>query len=195
MSDESDVAAAIQAALRIVDGADVPDDLRAVAFEKAYESLVVPASAGPQDQLARDAARGAASVGSEDGDLGRVAAKLRIAPSLVERVLDFDEDGVHLAVLRGRLARQKSAAIQQVATLVVAARQAAGLEEWTPLSAVRRETEVLGVEDRSNFAVHMKNLAGVRVRGSGRTGELKMNAVGYEAAADLVRQLARGGTE
>lgn len=194
MADETSVAAAIEAALRVVDGADVPEDLRAVAFEKAYESLAGAGPAPQQQQAASLVGLGDRPTARDESETAQVAVKLRIEQDLVERVLDFDEDGVHLMVPRSLLARQKSAAIHQVATLVVAGRQGAGREEWTPLSAVRRETETLGVEDRSNFAMHMKQLDGVRMRGSGRTGELKMNAVGFENAAELVRQFARLGS-
>jgi hypothetical protein len=193
VTSESEVAAAIRSALRIVEESDVPDDLRAVAFQRAYESLTVsaldsasrPAHVTNAREIELNAPSGASSAAS-------VAAKLRLEAELVERVLDFDEDGVHLIVPRSYLAKAKSTAIQQVAMVLVAARQAAGLEEWTPQSVIREETEVLGVEDRSNFAAHIKNLVGVRTRGSGRTGELKMNAVGYETAADFIRQLGKG---
>ena len=122
----------------------------------------------------------------------RVAAKLRVDERLLTRILDFDEDGVHILVPRRSLAKAKSEAVQQVALLVVGGRQASGIdpEGWTHQGVVREATEVLGVDDHSNFAAHMKRLTGVRARGSGRTGELKMNAVGFEAAGDLIKSLA-----
>jgi hypothetical protein len=183
------VAAAIEAALRIVEEAGVPDDLRGLAFEKAYDALTgsnAPAQA-PTDTgvgIAADSRAGR-------DEVGQVASRLRIDPGSVQRVVDFDDDGVHVIVPRSRLAKQKSTAIQQVATLVVAARQAVGREEWTPQSIVREETEALGVDDRSNFATHIRHAQGIRVRGSGRTGEIKMNAVGFEAAAELIKQLSQ----
>lgn len=192
MSTEEEVAAAVRAALRIVDEADVPDDLRSVVFEKAYSSLTVVADAAAQ-QTFSPSVEGArlADVGADNDEVARIASKLRVERRLVERVLEIDEDGAHIIVPRSRLAKQKSVAIQQVATLVVAARQAAGREEWTPQTAVRAETEALGVDDRSNFASHIKNVLGIRGRGSGRTGELRMNAVGFESAAELISQLAQ----
>jgi hypothetical protein len=107
-------------------------------------------------------------------------------------VLDFDEDGIHIMAPRSRFPKQKSAAIQQVATLLVGARQAAGLDdEWTSLTLVREATERLGVDDPSNFAAHIKRLEGIRSRGSGKSGELRMNSVGFEATAKLIRHLAQ----
>lgn len=195
-STEQEVAAAIQAALRIVEEAAVPDDLRSLAFEKAYEALTGTGTVtSPQQAPASGGEVGGGPLSqSPSNELERLATKLRVGRHLVERVLDFDDDGVHIAVPRSRLAKQKSSAIQEVATLIVSARQAAGVEEWTPQSLVRHETELLGVDDRSNFATHIRNIDGIRVRGSGRTGELKMNAVGFEAAAELIKQLSQEGS-
>jgi hypothetical protein len=190
---EQDVANAIQAALRVVDEAAVPDDLRALAFEKAFNSLTATVPQPSTETTSQGNAAESRS-GTEDSPVGRAAARLRVEPESIERVLDFDEDGVHIMAPRSRFPKQKSAAIQQVATLVVGTRQAAGLdEEWTPQGLVRDATERLGVEDPSNFATHMKKLEGIRARGSGKSGELRMNAVGFEAAGNLIRQLAQEG--
>lgn len=191
---EDEVAEAISASLRILEATSVPEDLRSLAFEKAFAALTASDPGVDGQGASRPAAHPGAKEDGQGSAIGRVASKLGLDPTLVDRVLDFDEDGVHITVPRSRFAKQKSAAIHQVASVVVAARQAAGLEEWTPQSVVRQATEALGVEDPSNFATYMKKLKGIRARGSGRSGELKMNAVGFEAAAVTIRQLAEEGT-
>jgi hypothetical protein len=124
--------------------------------------------------------------------MGRAAQKLHVDVDQLVRVVEFDRDGIHLLIRRSRLPKAKSEAIQQVALLVVAGRQAADIdpEGWTHQNHVREATEALGVDDRKNFATHLKRVEGLRSRGSGKTGELKATAVAYEAAADLIQQLA-----
>lgn len=190
MVDPQSLAEALRSARESVDAADLPEDLRVPAFEKALAALLPISSSTPSPgpDLGEDNRESDEVVSPA---ITRTAGKLRVGEGLVGRVLDFDEEGVHILVPRSRFPKPKSEAIQDVAILVVGGRQASGLDPdgWTHQSFVRHATEVLGVDDHSNFAAHMKKLAGVRSRGSGRTGELKMNAVGFEAAGDLIRRL------
>jgi hypothetical protein len=181
---------AIRSAHEAVDAAGVPQDLRVAAFEKAAGALL--AAAGPPGSSTEPGDPDTGTDPDPDSAVGRAAQKLHVEEAQVSRVLDFDEDGVHVLPRRSQFSSKKSEAIQQVALLVVAGRQAGGLdpEGWTHQGQVRDATEALGVDDRKNFAVHLKRLDGVRTRGSGRTGELKMNAVGFEAAGELLRRLA-----
>ncbi len=191
MTDIDAVANALRSAHEAVDAAGVPQDLRVAAFEKAATALLSPA--GPPASGTEPGGIGAPDPGADpDSAVGRAAQKLQVEEAQLSRVLDFDEDGVHVLLQRSRFSSKKSEAIQQVALLVVAGRQAGGLdpEGWTHQGQVRDATEALGVDDRKNFALHLKRLDGVRTRGSGRTGELKMNAVGFEAAGELLRRLA-----
>jgi hypothetical protein len=191
MTDIDAVTDALRSAHEAVDAAGVPQELRVAAFEKAAKALLSPA--GPPGPGTEPSGMGAPGTGADpDSAVGRAARKLHVEEVQVSRVLDFDEDGVHVLLQRSRFSSKKSEAIQQVALLVVAGRQAGGLdpEGWTHQGHVRDATEALGVDDRKNFALHLKRLDGVRTRGSGRTGELKMNAVGFEAAGELLRRLA-----
>jgi len=193
MTDIDAVTDALRSAHEAVDAAGVPQDLRVAAFEKAATALLSPA--GPPGPGTEPGGMGAPDPGTgadPDSAVGRAAQKLHVEEEQLSRVLDFDEDGVHVLLRRSRFSSKKSEAIQQVALLVVAGRQAGGLdpEGWTHQGQVRDATEALGVDDRKNFALHLKRLDGVRTRGSGRTGELKMNAVGFEAAGELLRRLA-----
>jgi hypothetical protein len=191
MTDIDAVTDALRSAHEAVDAAGVPQELRVAAFEKAATALLSPV--GPPGPGTEPRGMGAPGTGADsDSAVGRAARKLQVEEVQLSRVLDFDEDGVHVLLQRSRFSSKKSEAIQQVALLVVAGRQAGGLdpEGWTHQGQVRDATEALGVDDRKNFALHLKRLDGVRTRGSGRTGELKMNAVGFEAAGELLRRLA-----
>ncbi|MEA2640054.1 MAG: hypothetical protein QOF51_1448 [Chloroflexota bacterium] len=180
----------VQAAVRVVEDAEVPPELKRVAFESAVRLLGGAAPpAEVEEPKASPSRAGPTSATTDVAD--RVAERLRVDREDVLRVLDFDADGVHVMAPRSRFGRQKSLATQQLAWLVVAARQASGMDpDWTSQQHLREAAEQLGVADPSNFALHMKRLEGVRTRGSGRSGEVRMNAVGYEKAAVLIRQLA-----
>lgn len=193
---EAEVTETMEQALRVIGAAGVPENLQETAFERALD-LLTGASAAPQagSVAAAPKARAMAAPGSEQptGDLAaRVAGRIGAEAADVGRVLDFDEQGVHLMAPRSRFSRSKASATQEVALLVVAARQGAGLDEdWTSQQYVRDAAERLGVEDPSNFAAHLKRLQGVRTKGSGKAGEIRMNAVGFEAAGELITALAR----
>jgi hypothetical protein len=191
MTNFDSVSSALRLAHEAVDAAEVPEDLRVAAFEKAAAVLLPSAAAAPPAQ-ARVATPSASPSSGEASAAERAAKKLHVEERQLDRVLEFDPDGVHLLVQRSKLPRAKSEAIQQVALLVVAGRQAAGMdpEGWTHQSHVRDATEALGVDDRKNFATHLKRVDGLRNRGSGKTGELKANAVGFEAAARLIQQIS-----
>ena len=190
MTDSESLAKAFRSARDAVDAADLPADLRVAAFEKALATLLGDAPvSGPADPAGNG---GSENPGEVAPAAKKVAARLRVDEHQVTRVLEFEDDAVHILVPRSSLPKAKSEAIQQVALLVAAGRQASGIdaEGWTHQRHIREATEVLGVDDHSNFAAHMKKLNGVRSQGSGKTGELKMNAVGFEAAGDLIRRLA-----
>jgi hypothetical protein len=182
----------LRTVLKAIDEAGVPAALQPTAFGKLLDRMLGPPPAsGPSAHTSSLSPRAIGASDQADGEpsLATAASRLRVDASTLARVLDFDEDGPHIMARRSQFDAKKSAATQEVARLVVGARQAAGLEEWTPLALVREACADLGVEDRSNFATHIKNLDGVRQRGTGKTGELKMNAVGFEQTKALVERL------
>jgi hypothetical protein len=125
--------------------------------------------------------------------MATLSAKLGVDIATAERVFDIDEDGLHVVLAPSKLHGTTSVAIQQLARLVVAGRQAAGLDDdWTATSAIRSVCEDRGKHDSANFATHVKKLDGdgFRLKGAGRSRELKANAAGFEATGLLVKQLA-----
>lgn len=107
-------------------------------------------------------------------------------------MFDVDDDGVHLTLPRSALNEKKRFAMQEVARLVMAGRQAIELEEFTPSKVIRDACDGRGVLDAGNFAAALSALDGhgMRLRGSGASREGKLNAAGFEAAgADIERIL------
>ncbi len=103
---------------------------------------------------------------------------------------DVDEDGVHLTIKRDSLSDTKKFAQQEVAYLLVAGRQAVGLEDWTPTKTVIDATHDRGVHDTNvSKAVSALDGEGFRFRGPNSKREMKINAVGYTKASEIVKRL------
>lgn len=183
---------ALKDALEALDAAQVPEDLREVAFARALDNLIgTPARTAGTDTSVAEGSAGGPS-GEADGPVANIASRLNIDVSTASRVFDVDEDGVHLVVPRGRFETSKLAATRQVAQLVVAARRAAGLDqEWTSAEHVRRTADDKGVLDSPNFAKALADLdgQGMRIRGERQNREIKINDAGFEAAGKVAEQL------
>lgn len=105
-------------------------------------------------------------------------------------VYDVDEDGVHLTVKRAALSDPRKSAQQEVAYLLVAGRQAAGLEEWTPVAVVLDATHDRGVHDTNvSKAISALDGDGFRFRKVRGKREIKMNAVGFSKASEIVKRI------
>jgi len=123
-------------------------------------------------------------------DVGKIAAKLELDPDMVGRVYDVDEDGVHLTVKRDSLSETKKFAQQEITYLLVGGRQAVGLEDWTPTKTVLDATHDRGVHDTNvSKAVSALDGDGFRFRGSSGKREMKINAVGYTKASEIVKRI------
>jgi hypothetical protein len=180
---------ALRAAVRAVDEADVPGDLRPAAFDIAARALLAGKPEEPAQNLGRPLGDGRGRA-DESSSTAAISRRLRVGDDLVTRVFDVDEDGVHLLPSRNRFDSTKRGAMQEVARLMVAARQALGLEEWTPVDVVRAACDERGVLDPTNFGKALTGMGeGFRLRGPTRKREIKANNVGYEAAGELVKRL------
>jgi hypothetical protein len=181
----------LQDAVAAVDTANVPSDLRASAFRVAAERL--DGSVGDATKLTSKSADTPLTATTTENRLSNIATKLGLQTGDVAKVFDVDDDGVHLVVARSRLDNSKRTAMQEVLQLVVAARQALG-EEWTAAADVRAVADDRGVLNAPNWAAAIKALdgAGFRFRGSTQAREVKINHVGYEAAAKLASRLISG---
>jgi hypothetical protein len=179
----------LAAAVRDVDDADVPRELREVAFAKAVDLR----SGRTQERISPSLASGTAE-GERDGLLARVAARFRIDEQALSEVLEVRDDEVSVIVAPSRLPRQKAAAMRDVALLVTGARQAAGIDDgWTPTEVVREACRTIGVFDSANFASEIGAMgAFFGFKGSGRDREIRVNLRGFEQAGLRVTELAAG---
>ncbi|MDQ6775854.1 MAG: hypothetical protein M3071_06475 [Actinomycetota bacterium] len=184
--------------LAALDQANVPEDLREVAFAKAFDHAAGAASAasptGPASAASPPATTGTGGDQAADraGAFARIADKLAITTEQAAHVFDIDEDGVHLTVPHSAFDSKKRTAMQQVMRIVAAARQAIDLEEFTATRFLRAACEDRGVLDSGNFSSALAGIDGdgIRVKGAGSSREIKLNAKGYAVAGEIVKQLA-----
>jgi hypothetical protein len=175
--------------VKAVEDADVPDDLRAAAFEKAFDVLVgrTAAEAKPSAEVTPPIRRG----GPEGGPaLGGIASRMSLDAELVNEVFYVDGESFGLALASSRFERSKAPATQQIALLVAAGRQAGGWDEWTRTSEIRDVVREYGRFDPANFATTVRRMADVfSFRGKGRELEVRVTRPGFERAGDLIREL------
>lgn len=196
MTGSDKLTAGLRLAVEAVIEADVPDDLRQIAFERALDytlgSAPTPAVSGTETPTLAPGSSGTSHRSSGGSSLGILAEKLGISEVEAEEIYDLDGDGLHLTVQPSRLDPKVTAAMNQIARLVVAGRQAAGLDdEWTSAEEVRVACEGRGRYSRSNFSTYVKKLDGdgFRVRGDGSERTLKANARGFEETGALIRAI------
>jgi hypothetical protein len=186
-----DLVDAIKSALKAVEDAKVPEDLREKAFEKAFDWTTQDRKSSSE---AFDKDGGTAARSPSRGPLAQIAEKLRIDPAVVEDVFFEDDGEVGVGIAASSLEPSKSGATRQLALLVAASRQASGLEEWTPSAAIRAVCTDYGRFDTANFASTLRGMGPVfSYRGKGQNLELRLTRPGIEQAADLVQELGGGG--
>jgi len=166
MSVESDrLVVALREAVQAIDAAKVPAKLQEIAFAKSLDHLLGTPSQ-PSQPREQGAQREDQPDTSSDGALGRIAAKLGVTGAVAERVFEVDGGEVHLLVSRKVLGKSGLAAMREVAYLIAASRQAAGLEDETASNTIRQACERFGVLDPNNFGKAIKEVDGEGLRGS-----------------------------
>lgn len=184
-------------ALRDVEEADVPEDLREVAFSKVFDLRAGTVSL-PQASAAPTApAQSASTVGPAQGPaapadpLARIAARLGLDRQTVGEVFSAREDGLELIVPAGRLSARTATATKEIALLIAGGRQAAGVEEWTSWDEIRRWCSEFKRLDGGNFAKTIREMEDVFNfrRESERKHQVRLARPGWERLTDAVRRL------
>lgn len=195
----------VRRAGRVVDEAELPEALRAHAFERTLDLLLAEAGLGapveersplprpPRDVLAAADAVAPVGAAGPEGPLDRIARKAGIAAEAAKGVYRLEHDGVSLVVADRRLDRNKATGARQITLLVAGGRQAAGFEEWTNLAHAREVCAVYNRLDSKNYAATVKSMADVfNFHGQGIRREVRLTMPGWDEWADLVRRLAAG---
>jgi hypothetical protein len=177
----------LAAALREIEEAKVPDELRPVAFGKVVDLLAAGTQPAPRGRPRIDH-------GGDESEsiLDRIAAQLEASPESVA-VVYYEQDGdLGIGVAHTKLASGKASATRQLALVVAAGRQAAGLDDgWTNVGTIRRWCEEFGKFDSPNFAATIREIGEVfSFRGQGQRREIRVLRPGFEKARQLVEELA-----
>lgn len=182
---------ALKQAAKIVDDAGLPADLRAAAFQKAVDSLMgstpPPASGSGTSGVDTGAARAVPRA-----DLDAVATKLGVTTDVVDEVFEIKDGTLDVILGYSRIASGVAAGARQLAVLVVAGRQAAGIDAdgWTAVGEIRSICKEFNKFDQANFA---STVAGMdkwfSISGTGQGRKVKMTRAGWEHAAQLVAEL------
>lgn len=190
------IAAAI-ADVEAVGLTDGPDRAVALAVLLAARLGLLPSVSAPPTPVHPAAPADSATVetalpsGVAGSPLSRLAARMKLPAEVIELVYDMQNGDLGVVLSARRLAEDKANATRQLAQIVVAGRQAAELEEWTPVGIVRQVVTDYGRFDSSNFAACIAKLDNVFVfRGKGTNRELKVTRPGMEIVAELVKTLA-----
>jgi hypothetical protein len=185
----------LRKAAEILEQAGLPEDLRPVAFTHLLDALevsVAPTLAnGNSHPVTAASANASIDPRHSSGQLlGKIAAALGQESEVIARFYEEDDGQVRLVVKRSMLLEpdKKAASIRHTALLVVAGRQAAGIEEYTSYDTIREECRELKVFDPANFAAEVGKLE-FRTTGGRNSREARANRHHYDEAADLIRRM------
>jgi len=194
----SNLRQAAAAALADVDALGVAGEDRAIILRSFLRarldglSPVVPSPADAEGTAARSPeVGGAPDVLNVSDVLGRIGTVLKVDRDTLELIYDVRDGEPHVVVSPKKLPENKALATRQLGQLVAAARQAAGLEEWTSATTIRVVVQDYGRLDRGNFAVTLQQLDNAcLIRGKGKQREVKVTRPGLENTAELLRTMA-----
>lgn len=196
-----DVGKVLRDAWAAVDEADLPDDLRSVAFSEAVRLLAPPApnSSSPRSEKAgRNDTQSSSPQGlthedgtgpSEDQIYDRVVAQTGVDRDKLERVVHLDGDTIRVSLAGLKLGRNNAERARTVAQLVTVVRGFGYEESETSLELIRAECERLKVYDSANFSSHMKALNGFVVTGAGQNRKVRAKGPGIQAFPTVVDNL------
>jgi hypothetical protein len=182
-------------AMKAIDDAEVPSDLRSTAFAKVMDLL----SSGNGRPGERSGSPSAGFVPREQASteqdlLGRIAGKLGVDHAIVAEVYEEADTEVRVVVAPKRLDKSKMAATKVMSLLVAGGRQAAGLEETTAFEKIREAAEDYGIYDQNNFARTITDMGDdFIISGSKRSRTVRLRSPAWEKLKDHVSRL--GGDE
>lgn len=177
---------ALLAAKQAVEAANLPEKFQERAFGEVLRSLLGERSAGHQVPATPQQLTGVGSGSS----LQRLAVRFGVPEDALADVIAVEDDNVTLHVASVKLPTIKSRATREVALLVAAARQGAGIDDgWTEIGYIRDALAQYNRYDQGNFAKYIRETQDVfNLRGK-PISQLRLTRPGWEAATELVRAL------
>jgi hypothetical protein len=183
----------LRAAVQAVEEAEVPEDLRSVAFGKAVDLLAgtagrdagVPAPAG----VGAETPSGGGAAPSTG--LQKIADAFAVQADRIEMIYTEHGDALQVVADPDDLGSSTKERAKSVALLVAAGRQLGGWDESaTSDELVRAEVNRLGVYDPTNYAKHVKELtAWFNVNGAGKKATYKLKHAGRQHVKEMAARL------
>lgn len=188
----ADVSQILIGAMKDVEDAEVPEDLREIAFKEAIRLREASAGLVPAGDGGTGSGGGGAG-DAGDGAVAQIAARFGVDPAQVEEVFTERDGDVLLAIGTKALSSGKRPATKEIALLVAGARQATGDEEWTSVNSIREWCETYGKYDNANFAKTIADMEDLfQFTGKGQKREVRLRQPAWEAAGELVSRIVGG---
>ncbi|SRR6266508_605079 len=181
----------LREAAAAVAAADVPEDLRSVAFGKAVDLIAgFPTASDTGANVERRPRRQQRQAGSTGNPLEMISGKFEAEIDVIDEAFEVEDGVPQLTIPRSKLANAKKAATKQIALLVAAARQAAEVEDWSESTMIRETVERYGKYNGPNFAAAVSELEDdFSFSGKGQSRRVKVRREGFKNAGTLVKQL------
>jgi hypothetical protein len=201
--DADRLAEILKQAAAAVDKADLPSELHTPAFEKAVDLLGGLGGQGfdsGADQ--KDGVTPPRERNDKDSDISNgisleaIATKTEASIEDVEEAYGLDSGELRIIIPGSKLAKTDAGGSKQLAILVVAGRAATGLDpEWTASEEIREVCRDFGVFNSANFSSTIKALSDeFRFTGTKQGLKVRMTRKGWEAARDLITEIAGGAS-
>jgi hypothetical protein len=177
-------------ALKDVEDANVPDDLREIAFSKVFDLRAGnPAVGSAAASTTGSTINGSPAIG--DDPLATIAARYSIDAGTVAEVYAIHDGKLELIVPLSKLSKATATGTKEIALLIAGGRQAGGIEEWTSWDEVRDACVEFKKYDSGNFAKTMHEMHDVfnQRRQSDRKYLVKLAKPGWERLGDAIRRL------
>ena len=194
----ADLRQAAAAALADVDALAVTGDDRNIVLKALLQARLggftptVPKSDAEGGQIPNLSNSGGTPEVIQDGDvLGKISVALKVDRDTLELIYALQDGEPHVVVSAKKISNNKALAVRQLGQLIAAARQLAGLEEWTSANTIRKVVQDYGRLDGANFAASIQQMDNVAViRGKGQQREVKISKPGIQATVDLIKGIA-----
>jgi hypothetical protein len=173
----------------VLQSSNIPESKQEIAFGAIFAFL----AEGYSTSGAEAERPGAEAVNERSAGLAGIAKALKVDEETASYLYDINGRDLDLTISRDDLSSDRATAMREVALLLVAGRQAAGIDkDRTDSNEVRNQGVDLGVMAKNTFRQEMGALnPQVTSKPQGRFGRaLKMTRVGYDDAGKIAQRIA-----
>lgn len=188
MNDVDWVAEVLRDAVRAIEKAGVPPELRSAGLPEAVRLLTRPAQTSESQKVDRSHA----AQEGETPSLEKLAQRLGVSLAVLEDLFYIKDGTLHLIVPSRKIATGKREGTGEIAVLVTAGRQGAGLDDdLTAVSEVRHWANEMGRYDEKHFGEHLDTVDDVvTIIGKGRGRKLRAKWHEMDQLREIITRIA-----